>query len=116
MAAFLEPSDKGARKTIESKMHADDKVYMRQGEFFFLDTLGGFFCAETWKRMLQKARESARTKVLCFDGSMKGVLNVLYQVPHGGRRDDTPETEGACHVIGSLLCPDGPIDCKCGRT
>ena len=56
--------------------------------------------------MLQEARESASSKVLCFDGSMKGLLNVLHQVPDGCKRDDAPETKGACHVIGSVLCLD----------
>ena len=41
LAAFLEPSDKGARKTTESKMLADDKVCVPQGESFFLTLFGG---------------------------------------------------------------------------
>ena len=36
---ILGPSDKGVRKTIESKMRANGKVYMSQGESFFFTCL-----------------------------------------------------------------------------
>ena len=35
MVAILEPGDNGAKRTIELKMHANDRVYLPRGSAFF---------------------------------------------------------------------------------
>ena len=71
----------------------------------------------TCKAMLRTARARARTEVLCFDGAYNGLLNVLYQVPWGNRVDaQEGKSLDAKFTIGTLLCPDGVLDCCCGRT
>ena len=68
----------------------------------------------TCRDMMTRARASARTEALCFDGSMKGLMNELYQVPFGRTKSPGEDPVGSQHVIGSLLCPDGVLECRCG--
>ena len=59
---------------------------------------------ETCNQMLERARQAARTEVLCYDGSMKGLLNVLYQTPWGQTRRAGEDPPDAKYVIDDC-CP-----------
>lgn len=60
--------------------------------------------------LLTRAREAADKRVLCIDGTYKGLMNVLYQVPHGGRKvAPTVSSKSELHVILSVLCPDSVL-------